>query len=160
MPFPGAHSFLIRKRLQSCIRNYLPYCSLRIAFQSKTRLSSLFRFKDIIPKKITWHLVYKFMCNWCNATCYGSQKDNSLLELLSNLVWYLFFSICVFFHNHSWITELQERGECISLTPHYHFHPLHRHLDISRAITTECSPLHIGSSRTQTENLWLLSASR
>ena len=28
-----------------------------------------------------------------------------------------------------------EEEEGISLTPHYHFHPLHRRLDISRAIT-------------------------
>ena len=44
-------------------------------------------------------------------------------------------------------------GEGISLTPHYHFHPLHRHLDISRAITAESSPLHIASNRTRTRNL-------
>ena len=37
---------------------------------------------------------------------------------------------------------------------HYHFHPLHRHLDISRAITAGSSPLHIASSRTRTGNLW------
>ena len=27
LPFPGAQWFLVRKRLQSCIRNYLPYYS-------------------------------------------------------------------------------------------------------------------------------------
>ena len=37
---------------------------------------------------------------------------------------------------------LQEKGESISLTPHYHFHPLHRHSDISRTIIAEGSPLH------------------
>ena len=51
-------------------------------------------------------------------------------------------------------------GGCISLTPHYHFYPLHRHLDISRVITAERSPLHIASSRTRTGNLWFPSASR
>ena len=63
---------------------------------------------------------------------------------------FLFFPIWIFFHNHSRITRLQGKGEDISLTPHYHFHPLHRHLDISRAITAESSPLHIGRSRTRT----------
>ena len=53
LPFLGAQSFLVRKRLQSCVRNPIPYCSLRIVFQSKTRLSSLFLFKDIIPKEIS-----------------------------------------------------------------------------------------------------------
>ena len=47
---------------------------------------------------------------------------------------YIFFSIWVLFHEHSRITGLQGKGEGIPLTPHYHFHPLHRHLDISRAI--------------------------
>ena len=85
-------------------------------------------------------------------------------------VWYLslkynwrnefFFAIWVFIHKHSQITGLQGKGEGISLTPHYHFHPLHRHLDISRVITAESSPLHIASNRTRTGNLWFPSASR
>ena len=56
-----------------------------------------------------------------------------------------FFSIWVFFHNHSWITRLHGKGEGIFLTPHYHFHSLHRHLDITRAITAERSLLHIAA---------------
>ena len=67
---------------------------------------------------------------------------------------FFFFSIWVFFHYHSRITGLQGKGEGNSLTPHYHFHPLHRHLDISRAIAAESSPLHVASRRTQTGNLW------
>ena len=63
-----------------------------------------------------------------------------------------FFSIWVFFHKHSRIIGLQGKGEGISLTPQYHFHPLHRHLDISLPITAETSPLHIASSRTYTGN--------
>ena len=74
LPFLGAQSVLFRKRLQSCIRNTVPYCSLRIVFQSKTRLSSLFRFKDIIPKEISSHLVYKFTCSCCNAAYYGESE--------------------------------------------------------------------------------------
>ena len=64
-----------------------------------------------------------------------------------------FLSIWVFFHEHSRVTGLQEKGEGISLTPHYNFHLLYRRLGISPAITTESSPLHIASSRTQTGNL-------
>ena len=71
----------------------------------------------------------------------------------------IFFSIWIFFHEHSRITRLQRNGEGISLTPHYYFNPLHRHLDISWAITAESSPLHIASSRTQTGNLWFPSSS-
>ena len=48
-------------------------------------------------------------------------------------------------------------GEAITVTPVYHFHPLHKILDISRAIT---SPLHIARSRTQTGNFLFPSANR
>ena len=60
----------------------------------------------------------------------------------------IFFSIWDFFHEHSQVTGLQGKGEGISLTPHYQFHPLHIHLDISRAVTAENSPLHIASINT------------
>ena len=73
---------------------------------------------------------------------------------------YFFFSIWVFFHEHSRFTGQQGKGEGIYLTPLYHFHPLHRHLDISRAITAESSPLRIAGSRTRTGNLWFPSANR
>ena len=70
---------------------------------------------------------------------------------------YIHISIWVFFHEHSQITGLQGKGEGISLTPHYHFHPLHGQLDISRAITAESSPLRVDSSRNRTGNLWFSS---
>ena len=52
-----------------------------------------------------------------------------------------FFSMWVFFHEHSRFTGLQGKGEGILLTPHYRFHPLRRHLGIKRVITAERSPL-------------------
>ena len=73
------------------------------------------------------------------------------------------FSIWVFLHNHSQITGLQGKGwgggGSISLTPHYHFYTLYRHLHISQAITAESSPLHIASRWTRSRNLWLSSTS-
>ena len=45
-------------------------------------------------------------------------------------------------------TNYRTAGEGgISLTPYYHFHLLHRHLDMSRANTAESSPLHIEVNR-------------
>ena len=91
------------------------------------------------------------------------KNDCILVEIHSeNLAFqpYLFFfSMWVFFHEHSRITGLQGKEEGISLSPHYHFHSLHRHIGISREITAESSPLYIASSRTRTENLWFPSAS-
>ena len=73
-----------------------------------------------------------------------------------NLFWGNFF---FFFHlgflsrtftNHRTVGE---GGGDFFLTPYYYFHPLHRHLDISRAITAENGPPQIASNRTRTENL-------
>ena len=64
-----------------------------------------------------------------------------------------YHNIFFFFHEHSWFTGQQGKGEVISLIPLYHFHLLHRHLD-SQAITAESSPLHIATSRTRIGNLW------
>ena len=44
-----------------------------------------------------------------------------------------FFYIWVFFHDHSRIAGVYGKGEGISLTLHYLFHLLHRHLEISQA---------------------------
>ena len=67
-----------------------------------------------------------------------------------------FFSICVFFPEHLQFTKQQGKVDAISLTPVYHFNPLHRYIDIIRAITAESSPLHLTSSGTRTGNLWVL----
>ena len=74
-------------------------------------------------------------------------------------IYYNFFFYLGFIYGHPRFTGQQVKGKGISLTPLYHFHPLHRHLDISRVITAESSPLHIGRSWTQIENLWFPRAS-
>ena len=63
----------------------------------------------------------------------------------------LLFSVLVLFHEHSRFTGQQGKKEVIFLTPLYHY-PLHKHLDISRAITAESSPLHIARGRAQAGN--------
>ena len=66
----------------------------------------------------------------------------------------LFFFLSGFsFTNIHESQDCRGRGEGISLTRHCHFHPLHRHLDISRATTAESSPLHVAGSRSRTKSL-------
>ena len=85
LPFLGHLSFETRNRLNSGIRNQLPSCSLRIAFQSKTRLSSLFKFKESIPKYLRSHLIYKFSCSCCNFTYYGETERHLFVRALEHL---------------------------------------------------------------------------
>ena len=74
--------------------------------------------------------------------------------------YYYFFSIWVFFHEHSQITGQQGKEKGHFLTPGYHFHPLHRHFDIGWASAAGSLPLRIASSRGRTENLCFPSPSR
>ena len=107
----------------------------------------------------------KMQSTWEKQQLTSTNKmvDENLIKRLENFkasMEFFFLFIWVFFHEHSRFTRQQGKGEGIYLTPLYHFHPLHRHLDISRAITAESSPLHIAGSRTRTRNLWFPSASR
>ena len=113
----------------------------------------------VFQNKNCWH----FNC-WRFLVKYSIYLPNIIVwmplfrEILGNMGF--FFSVWVFFHEHSLFTGQQVKGEGIFLTPLYHFHPLHRHLDISRAITAESLPLHIARSRTRTGKFWFPSASR
>ena len=85
LPFSGRLSFETRNRLNSCIRNQLPSCSLRIALQSKTRLSSLFKFKDSILKYLRSHPIYEFSCSCCSATYYGETERHLFVRTSEHL---------------------------------------------------------------------------
>ena len=64
----------------------------------------------------------------------------------------VFFSISLFLQQHSRFTGQQGKKVAIFLTLLYHFHPLHRHLDISWTITVVRSPSDIDNIWTQTGN--------
>ena len=81
-------------------------------------------------------------------------KMDSFWNLVNcQLIVFLFFLSGFLFYEHSPFGGQQGKGEAFSLTLLYHFHQLHRHLEISRAIIAESSPLHITSSRTRSEKL-------
>ena len=66
-------------------------------------------------------------CNW--SFLYSKFDSFGTVHLLL-----FFFFFWVFFHEHSQTTGLQGKREGISLTPHYHFSLLQRHLDISHLL--------------------------
>ena len=78
-----------------------------------------------------------------------------------------FFSVNIFFLSGSFFMNIccnsrDSRGRweegCISLTPFFHVHPIHRHLDVSWVVIAVSSPLHIDNSRNRSRNLWFLSS--
>ena len=76
----------------------------------------------------------QFLPTYASESVLDNSKVSSVVSPVPAMLsgFFSFFSIQVFFHNHSQITGLQEKGVGIALTPHYHFYLLHRQLDISR----------------------------
>ena len=52
LPSLGAVSLQIRTKLQKALKGLLNCCKLRENFKSQSRLSSVFHFKDQIPKQL------------------------------------------------------------------------------------------------------------
>ena len=74
LPYLGQQSFEIRNRIQCCLNKNAPVFKLKVVFQSKKRLPTLFTFKDKINKMLHSNLVYKFKCNIYNDIYYGKTK--------------------------------------------------------------------------------------
>ena len=74
LPFLGIFSLNLRKRLYKSVSKSLPQCDIKVIFQSKNRLSSLFTFKASIPLYLHSHLIYKFQCINCNITYYDKTE--------------------------------------------------------------------------------------
>ena len=64
----------LKRKLQTSFRNSLPQCNIKVILKSTKRLSALFGFKDVIPKELRSHPVYKFSCSSCNTTYYGKTE--------------------------------------------------------------------------------------
>ena len=113
------------------------------------------RVEDVL--KTSWRRLGKI--SW---RCLEDIFARCFQDVLTRCLEDVFFLFCfvflseIFFDDHSRITGLQGKREGIFWTPHYHFAPLHKHLDTSWTITAESSSLHIPSSWTWTGNIWNL----
>ena len=56
LTFLGPLSFEMRSRLQKFCANSIPYCPLNVAYQSRSRISNLFNFKDIGNTMLRSHI--------------------------------------------------------------------------------------------------------
>ena len=72
----GTMSSNLKQKLRTYSKNSLPQCNIKIILNSTNGLSSLFRFKDVIPKELQFHIVYKFSCGNCNVTYYGKTEPH------------------------------------------------------------------------------------
>ena len=72
LQYLGNLSLAIRTLLQNSINTNLPFCKIKVIFQSTTHVSKFFCFKDKVPFNLhSTFVVYKFSCGRCSATYYG-----------------------------------------------------------------------------------------
>ena len=76
LPYLGTLSSNLKRKLRTCFKNSLPQCNIKIILKSTNRLSPLFCFKDVIPKELQSHLVYKFSCGNCDVTNYTKTEHH------------------------------------------------------------------------------------
>ena len=63
------------------MKNKLPYCNIRFAFQTKCNISTFFTFKDKILSFLRSGIAYKFQRGSCNATYYDKTKRHFKVRL-------------------------------------------------------------------------------
>ena len=87
LPFSGHLSFETKNTLNSCIRNQksATFSFIKNCITVKNRLSSLFKFKDSIPKYLCPYLIYRFLCSCSNATYYGEIERHLFVRALEHL---------------------------------------------------------------------------
>ena len=71
LPFIGNKSLQLRTRLVNSIENNLKFCKLKVIFQSPSKLSSLFPYKNFLKKEIFSDIVYSDTCSNFKVTHYG-----------------------------------------------------------------------------------------
>ena len=76
LPFLGAFSLNWRKRLYKAASKSLPQCNIKVIFQSKNPLSSLFKFKDSTPLYLRSHVICKLQCSNCSITYYDETESH------------------------------------------------------------------------------------
>ena len=74
LPFLGCESLKIKKQLQTIVKTCCKNIKLRVIFNSKTRLSNLFNFKDKITDDLKSLVLYKYTCRICKNTYLGKCK--------------------------------------------------------------------------------------
>ena len=70
-PYSGIISIQNRTKLQQALKGALNCCKLEIVFESQTKLSNSFCYKDPIDKFLISGVVYKFQCGLWNKCYYG-----------------------------------------------------------------------------------------
>ena len=85
LPTLGNNHLKFEIEYSVCLKKNAPVFNLKVVFQSRKRLYTLFTFKDNINKMLHSNLVYKFKCNICNDIYYGKTKRHFKVRACEHL---------------------------------------------------------------------------
>ena len=85
LPYLGTMSSNLKRKLRTCFENLLLQRNIKVILKSTNLLSSFFCFKDVIPKDLQSHIVYKFSSDNCNVTYYGKTERHLNVRSIEHL---------------------------------------------------------------------------
>ena len=85
LPFFGKQSLNLRTKLSKFISKNFPFCKLQVIFNSNNRLRSFFNFKDKMPISVRSHVLYRYMCDGCNAIYLGKTRRHYGVRVFEHL---------------------------------------------------------------------------
>ena len=68
----GSISLTVKKTLKCSFKKILPAVNLKVIFNTGSRMSSYFKYKDVFPSSLISGVVYKYKCSKCNLSYLGS----------------------------------------------------------------------------------------
>ena len=112
---------------------------------AKSTLPSQNSLQNLTVKKILCPIVIQLSNTLSTAIQQNKTFPRSIYQFLNISLFVCFY--LGFLSLRFTIYRTAGEGGGYFITPFFHFHPLHGHLDIRWTITSESSPLHISSSR-------------
>ena len=67
LPYMGKMSALVKSGIARSLHKRLPFCKVRVVFNTSNRLRNYFSFKDVVPEPLRSCQIYNFTCGSCNA---------------------------------------------------------------------------------------------
>ena len=85
LPYLGKLTTRTEHAVRKLFQQYIPNCKVRITTKATVRLSSLFSFKDKVPRYLSSGVIYKFTCGTCNGTYIGKSKRHQKTRFCEHL---------------------------------------------------------------------------
>ena len=85
LPYLGANSFQLRKRLNTIFSEFYPQIRLRVTFRSKSYFGRFFHLKDKIPEDLRAGIIYHYKCDSCNASYVGKCVRHKIARVREHL---------------------------------------------------------------------------